>query len=183
MQGEVQSSYSKHAYLFIDQRLLAPAWRWPAWLCKTSPPPRLVAGSHLQQYIVSYHALLFELLLIDMYQNCTRTGFQLRACTASSPQVRKKYSFHKLIRVIRIFMRNFFVVHCHPRNICNIELFPNYGMLTQWATHLAIFQLQSCMAILLFLCKEGDNALHETTVWPRYTWAGEWLTEWLAVWA
>ena len=26
MQGEVQPGYSKRAYLFIDQRLLAPEW-------------------------------------------------------------------------------------------------------------------------------------------------------------
>ena len=26
MQGEMQSSYSKRAYSYIDQRLLAPAW-------------------------------------------------------------------------------------------------------------------------------------------------------------
>ena len=31
-------------------------------------------------------------------------------------------------------------------------------MLTQWATQLAISQLQSRVAIPLFLCKEGDNA-------------------------
>ena len=32
MQGEVQSGYSKYAYLFIDQRLLAPAWRQPGYV-------------------------------------------------------------------------------------------------------------------------------------------------------
>ena len=36
----------------------------------------------------------------------TRTDFEVHACTASSPHI-KKNSFHKLIRVIRIFMRKF----------------------------------------------------------------------------
>ena len=27
MQGEVQAGYFKHAYSFMDQRLLAPEWR------------------------------------------------------------------------------------------------------------------------------------------------------------
>ena len=55
-------------------------------------------------------------------------------------------------------------------------------MLTQRAIHLAIPQLQSSMAIPLFLCKEGDNAsCAKTAVWPCYTEAGEWLTEWLVV--
>ena len=39
--------------------------------------------------VVSYYALLFELLLVDMVCNCTRTGFEVRTCTASSPHVRK----------------------------------------------------------------------------------------------
>ena len=30
MQGEMQSSYSKRAYSYIDQRLLAPSWRRPS---------------------------------------------------------------------------------------------------------------------------------------------------------
>ena len=29
-----------------------------------------------------------------------------------------------------MFMRNFFVVQCHPRNVFNIELFPNNGIKT-----------------------------------------------------
>ena len=75
------------------------------------------------------HALLFELLLIDMYHNSTRIGLKyVRACTASLPHVRKKNLFHKLLRVIRIFMLKIFMVQCHPRNIFNIELFPNYGI-------------------------------------------------------
>ena len=46
-----------------------------------------------------------------------RTGFEVHACTASSPHVRKKNPFHKLIRVIGIFMRKSFVVQCHPLRI------------------------------------------------------------------
>ena len=61
-----------------------------------------------------------------MHHNCTRTGFEVHTCTASSPNVRKKYSFLKLIHVIRIIMRKFFVVQCHPRNTFNIKLFLNY---------------------------------------------------------
>ena len=63
-----------------------------------------------------------------MHRNSTRKGLGVRACTASSPHIIKKSSFHKLIRVIRIFMLKIFVVQCHPRNIFNIELFPNYGI-------------------------------------------------------
>ena len=32
MQGEVQSSYSKCAYSFIDQRLSEPAWKQPGYV-------------------------------------------------------------------------------------------------------------------------------------------------------
>ena len=65
-----------------------------------------------------------------MHRNYTRTGFEVCACTASLPQLRMKNLFHKLIRVITIFMRNIFVVQCHPQYIYifNIELFLNYGM-------------------------------------------------------
>ena len=63
-----------------------------------------------------------------MHCNCTRTGFEVRVCTASSLDVRKKNSFHKLISVIRIFIRKFFLVQYHPQNIFNIELFLNHGI-------------------------------------------------------
>ena len=63
---------------------------------------------------------------------------------------RKKYSFHKLIRVIRIFMRKIFVVHCHPRNIFNIELFLNYGIL-----------LQIFISIISYIL---NNGFHTTTL-------------------
>ena len=72
---------------------------------------------------------LFELLLIDMHCNYMRTGLKVHDCTASSPHIRKKKLFHKLIHVIRIFVRKIFVVQCHPRNIFNIELFPNYSII------------------------------------------------------
>ena len=62
-------------------------------------------------YIVSYHALLFELLLIDIHHNSTRTGLKFMPVQlVSSPHVRKKNSFHKLIDVIIIFTLKVFVV-------------------------------------------------------------------------
>ena len=63
-----------------------------------------------------------------MHCNCTRTGFEVRVCTVSSLDVRKKNSFHKLISVIRIFMRKIFLVQYHPQNIFNIEVFLNHGI-------------------------------------------------------
>ena len=53
--------------------------------------------------VASYHALLFELVLVDMDYNCTRTGLEVCTCMASLPHVRKKNSFHKLIRMIKQF--------------------------------------------------------------------------------
>ena len=76
--------------------------------------------------VASYHALLFELLLVNNDHNCTRTGFEVRACTVSSPHVRKKNSFHKLICVMQMFMRKNFMAQCHPQSIFNIELFSKY---------------------------------------------------------
>ena len=67
---------------------------------------RLVAV--VASYIVSYHALLFELLLIDIHHNSTRTGLKyVPVQLVSSPHVRKKNSFHKLIGMIIIFTFNF----------------------------------------------------------------------------
>ena len=54
----------------------------------------------------SYHVLLFKLLLVDIDYNCMRTGFEVCACTVSSPHIRKKNLFHKLIRVIQMFARH-----------------------------------------------------------------------------
>ena len=58
-----------------------PVWRQPGYV-------RLVHAMTIVAvllYIVSYHALSFKLLLVDMYRNCMRTGFEVHACTASSP--------------------------------------------------------------------------------------------------
>ena len=96
MQCEVQLGYFKHVYSFINQRLLALAQRQPETsLCR----------NQFQQQLASYHALLFELLLVDMDHSCTRTGFKVHACTVSSPHVRKKNSFINklLIHVIQMF--------------------------------------------------------------------------------
>ena len=57
-----------------------------------------------------------------------RIGSEVRVCTASSPCAKKERSFYRLIHVIEIFMKEFFVVQHYPRNTFNIELFPNYGI-------------------------------------------------------
>ena len=44
-------------------------------------------------------------------------------------------------------------------------------MLIQQATQLAIFQLQSCVALLLFLCKEGDNAPAQKSSLAMLDWS------------
>ena len=84
--------------------------------------------------------LCVKLLLIDMHCNSTREGLGLKYVPV--PHVIKKNLFHKLIRVIRIFMLKIFVVQCHPQNIFNIELFPNYGIL--WHSFV------NCLEILLW---------------------------------
>ena len=69
---------------------------------------------------------------MDMHRNSTRKGLGLKYVPVQRHRLTlyiKKNSFHKLIRVIRIFMLKIFVVQCHPRNIFNIKLFPNYGIL------------------------------------------------------
>ena len=66
--------------------------------------------------------MLFELLFIDMHRNCTRIGFEVRACTASSPHVRKKNLLYKLMCVISIFIRIFLCF----RAIHKIYLISNY---------------------------------------------------------
>ena len=83
-----------------------------------------------------------------MHHNSMRTGFEVCACTVSSPHVRKKNMFHKLICVIRIFMRKISVVQCHPQNNFNIELFPNYGI-----------YIYQCMNILGYLINEYTLSL------------------------
>ena len=79
VQSEVQSGYSKCAYSVIDQKLLAHACRQPGYV------RQVCAATSYSSIMVSYHELLFELLLIDMHQNCTRTGYEIHACIASSP--------------------------------------------------------------------------------------------------
>ena len=88
---------------------------------------RLVAVVKLKLAIM--HSVLFELLLIDMHHNSTRKGLGLKYVPVQRHCLTliKKNSSHKLIRVIRIFMLTIFMVQCYPRNIFNIELFPNYG--------------------------------------------------------
>ena len=66
------------------------------------------------------------LLLVDMDCNCMRIGSKVCICTAPSLCTKKENSFHKLIHMIKIFMRNFLwfsTIH----DIFNIELFPNYA--------------------------------------------------------
>ena len=55
-----------------------------------------------------------------------RDGTVYSSYTASLPCIKKKNSFNKLICVIQIFMRKYFMVQHYPQNIFNIELFPNY---------------------------------------------------------
>ena len=76
-----------------------------------------------------YHALLFELLLIDVHRNSTRTGLGLKYMPVYRHR-KKENSFNKLICVIRIFMLKIFVVQCHPRNI----LVSNYFRITVYRT-------------------------------------------------
>ena len=78
VQSEVQSGYSKCAYSVIYQRLLAPTCRQPGYV------RQVCAATSYSSIIVSYHELLFELLLIDMHRNCTGTGYEVHACTTSS---------------------------------------------------------------------------------------------------
>ena len=50
--------------------------------------------------VAIYHVLSFKLLSVDKDYNCMRKGFEIHACQASLPHVRKKDLFHKLICVI-----------------------------------------------------------------------------------
>ena len=81
--------YSKCAYSLIDQRLLPFTSRQPGYV------RQVCATTSYSSIIVSYHELLFELLLIDMHRNCTGTGYEVHACTTSS-YLRMKNLFHKL---------------------------------------------------------------------------------------
>ena len=82
--------------------------------------------------LVSYHTLLFKLLLVDMDHNRIIVQEQvlkyvLVQCHCS---LNKKNSFLKLVCVIQFFMRKIsWFSSYYPRNIFNIELFSNYSML------------------------------------------------------
>ena len=101
MQCEVQCGYSERACSFINHRLLAPAQRQPGNVRQVRTTTSCSS---------SYHGLLFNLLSVHMDYNCTRTGFEIHACIVLTSHIRKKNSFHKLIRVIQIFMRKLFMV-------------------------------------------------------------------------
>ena len=91
------------------------------WQCERSSYPNY----NIVVVVASYHALLFKLLLVDDDHNCTRIGFEVRAYIASSPHVRKKNSFHKLIHEKKF--RGSWISAIH-KILFNIELFPKYCM-------------------------------------------------------
>ena len=63
------------------------------------------------QQLASYHALLFELLLVGMDCHYAIEGLKCIATSkTSSPHIKKKNSIHKLIHVIQIFMEKIFMV-------------------------------------------------------------------------
>ena len=74
-------------------------------------------------------ALLLELLLVDMDCNCTRTYFEVHTCVASSPHIRKKNLFHKLIRVIKMFNEKNFHGSVLSMKYFNVKLILNYGIM------------------------------------------------------
>ena len=73
----------------------------------------------MTSYISSYHALL----LVGMDCNCMRTSSEQRTYTASPPHIRKKNLFHRIIRMMQIFMREVFMVQNHPQNILTLNYF------------------------------------------------------------
>ena len=127
----MQSGYSKCTYSFIDQRLFAPAWRWPDYVRQVHATPSC------SSMLYSWLTCSVIRAVINRYDhNYMRTGLEVRACTASLPPVTKRNSFLKLVCVCkRIFMRKTFVVQCHPQNIFNIKLFPNYGIYCLASSH------------------------------------------------
>ena len=64
---------SVHSYSFVDQRLSAPAQDDLA-ICETISGMTICSGI----IKVSYHALLFELLFIDMHRNSAIKGLGLK---------------------------------------------------------------------------------------------------------
>ena len=57
MQYEVQSGYFEHACLFVDKRLLAPAWRLPDDLKEVCAATSCIS---------SYHVLFYQLVSVFM---------------------------------------------------------------------------------------------------------------------
>ena len=62
----------------------------------------------------------------------TEVSFFLKCLYSIIILHKKENSFNKLIHTIQIFMRKYFIVQHYPRNIFNIELFPNYGKSIYW---------------------------------------------------
>ena len=74
MQCEVQSGYSETCMPVYRSEVIS-ACAETTWQRETS--------SRRDYIVASYRVLLFALLLVDMDHNCTRTGFEVCACTAS----------------------------------------------------------------------------------------------------
>ena len=111
------NSQSYLAWLFNNLRLLAPVQRQPS--------------NMRQVYIItscisSYRALLLELLL---FIDVDWTISEVCTYTASLSHAHKrKTSFHKLIRMIQIFLsKTYIMVQHYPWNIDYIELFQTDG--------------------------------------------------------
>ena len=51
----------------------------------------MAIATKLKGMLRKIHCHLSYYWLVDMDCNCTSTGFEVHACTASSPHVRKKY--------------------------------------------------------------------------------------------
>ena len=120
----MQSGYSKCAYSLIDQRLLAPACRRPGYV------RQVCATTRYSSNIVSYHELLFELQLIDIHvhQNCTGTGNEVHAHTASLSHLRIKKLFHELLMCNEVIHEKTFHGSVLSTKYSNIKLFPNYSI-------------------------------------------------------
>ena len=131
MQCEVHSGYYEHPCSFIDQRLLASA---PViWQYETSSHHDQIRIAIVREQALKYVPVQYN---------------------------RKKNLFHKLIRVIQMFMRTFFVVQCHPRSIFNIKLLLNYGIIlsiyimNSWLQYVVSF---SCVVSQLVMSCDGEN--------------------------
>ena len=83
---------------------------------------RIYWGATLLTYYSSYHALLFELLLLNMDYSCPRTVCEVRIYMYSviaSPQQACMWVWCKFHEKVSCFGTD-------RRNIFNIKLFPNY---------------------------------------------------------